>query len=286
VLEDSSGRRSADLMAVLLASAVAAAVTRILLRDLGSLQLGTYSLGTCAAAVPLYAGLGIVSGAVASTFSAAAHASSRAFAGSGLPVPYRPVLGGFLCGLLGLAFPQVLFFGYDTLNQLLADADRGVPVASLLALLAAKIVATSVCLGAGLVGGTFAPSLFMGACTGASYHAAAQWFLAGADAAWRSTGAEAGLGALADVQAYAMVGASSVLASLFRAPLTGSLLLFELTRDYDVILPLMASAGVGSLVGDAIDDAVEKRRKKDGTGEKGEVKSGPLGLGLGRLRGR
>ena len=47
---------------------------------------------------------------------------------------------------------------------------------------------------------------------------------------------------LADVPAYAMVGAASVLAALFRAPLTASLLLFELTRDYDVILPLMASA--------------------------------------------
>ena len=70
-------------MAVLLASAMAAVVTRTLLRDLGSLQLGTYSLGTGAAAVPLYAGLGVVSGAVVSTFSTAAHASSRAFAGSG-----------------------------------------------------------------------------------------------------------------------------------------------------------------------------------------------------------
>ena len=57
-----------------------------------------------------------------------------------------------------------------------------------------------------------------------------------------------------------MVGAASVLAALFRAPLTASLLLFELTRDYDVILPLMASAGVASLVGDILDDKLEQSR--------------------------
>jgi H+/Cl- antiporter ClcA len=75
---------------------------------------------------------------------------------------------------------------------------------------------------------------------------------------------------LADVPAYAMVGAASVLAALFRAPLTASLLLFELTRDYDVILPLMASAGLGSLVGDVLDDKFklyeernQRRRDKD-----------------------
>lgn len=69
---------------------------------------------------------------------------------------------------------------------------------------------------------------------------------------------------LADVPAYAMVGAASVLAALFRAPLTASLLLFELTRDYDVILPLMVSAGVGSVICDILDarwKQVETRRQ-------------------------
>ena len=51
----------------------------------------------------------------------------------------------------------------------------------------------------------------------------------------------------------------SVLAALFRAPLTASLLLFEVTRNYDVILPLMASAGVGSIVGDILEDRLERR---------------------------
>jgi H+/Cl- antiporter ClcA len=70
--------------------------------------------------------------------------------------------------------------------------------------------------------------------------------------------------ALADVQAYALVGAAGVLSALFRAPLTASLLLFELTRDYNVILPLMATAGVGSVVGDWMERTFdEKRRDRD-----------------------
>lgn len=68
---------------------------------------------------------------------------------------------------------------------------------------------------------------------------------------------------LADVPAYAMVGAASVLSSLFRAPLTASLLLFELTRDYDVILPLMASAGVGCVVADILDNKRQEKRRRD-----------------------
>lgn len=68
--------------------------------------------------------------------------------------------------------------------------------------------------------------------------------------------------ALADVPAYAMVGAACVLAALFRAPLTASLVLFELTRDYDVILPLMASAGVACVVGDVIDGKFERLQNR------------------------
>merc|ERR1712194_542736 len=65
---------------------------------------------------------------------------------------------------------------------------------------------------------------------------------------------------LADVPAYAMVGAASTLAALFRAPLTTSLLLFELTRNYDILIPLLASAGVGSLVSDIVEQKIEAEK--------------------------
>ncbi len=59
-----------------------------------------------------------------------------------------------------------------------------------------------------------------------------------------------------------MVGAASVLSALFRAPLTASLLLFECTRNYDVILPLMASAGVASLTGDIVEKWLDEEQRE------------------------
>jgi H+/Cl- antiporter ClcA len=67
---------------------------------------------------------------------------------------------------------------------------------------------------------------------------------------------------LAGVPAYSMVGAASVLAAIFRAPLTASLLLFEVTRNYDVILPLLVSAGVSSLFCDIVESKVEQLKKE------------------------
>jgi H+/Cl- antiporter ClcA len=66
---------------------------------------------------------------------------------------------------------------------------------------------------------------------------------------------------ISGLPAFAMVGAASVLAALFRAPLTASLLLFECTRNYDVILPLMASAGVASLTGDIVEKWFDEEQR-------------------------
>lgn len=65
---------------------------------------------------------------------------------------------------------------------------------------------------------------------------------------------------LGGVPAYSMVGAASTLAAIFRAPLTASLLLFEITRNYDVLIPLLASAGVASLVSDIVESKVEQSK--------------------------
>lgn len=202
---------------------------------------------------------------VAGSFSALAQLSKRVFDGlSGprllrnsmkkLPQFFKPILGGLFCGAMGLVYPQILFFGYETLNTLLANTSMSLGL--ILTLLAAKILSTAVSAGSGLVGGTFAPSLFLGGMTGAAFHNIVQGML--------RMSAHSSPFFLADVQAYALVGAAGVLSALFRAPLTASLLLFELTRDYNVILPLMATAGVGSLVGDIVERAFEEtRRDKD-----------------------
>ena len=265
---------SGNISAILLASVLSALTSKTLLGDHLVFELHEYTLRTPLVELPLYLLLGAVSGLVAFGFSQAATISRNVFDGQAgpeslrcfaekLPDPAKPVIGGLICGLVGLVFPQILFFGYETLNGLLANSS--LPTALLLSLLLVKIFTTAISAGSGLVGGTFAPSLFMGGMVGASFHNIMSWlfcFASGGDAVQILAGGP--LLALADVPAYAMVGAASVLAALYRAPLTASLLLFELTRDYDVILPLMASAGVGSLVSDLVEQKFKRlTRDKD-----------------------
>jgi CBS domain-containing protein len=107
------------------------------------------------------------------------------------------------------------------------------PLRTLLILLPVKLFATALSLGSGLVGGIFAPAMFLGACLGAIYGEILNTVLPASIA-----------DVIASPAAYAMVGMAAVLGSSARAPLTAILLLFELTRNYLIILPLMAAVGV------------------------------------------
>jgi H+/Cl- antiporter ClcA len=270
---------SSSITSILLASVLSALISHAILGDHLALTVSDYTLRTPLLELPLYLLLGATSGVVAFVFSQSAKAARALFDGeagpeglrelaNSLPNGAKPVIGGLLCGLIGLVFPQILFFGYETLNSLLARSS--LPTMTLFSLLVVKTIATALAAGSGLVGGTFAPSLFLGAMTGAAFHNIM-------DSVFVVPGSITGYAMqLADVPAYAMVGAASVLAALFRAPLTASLLLFELTRDYDVILPLMASAGVGSLIGDIIDAKMEREKVVDMRRDKDPVSWGDL----------
>ena len=251
-----------SVSAILLSSVLSALVCKSLLGEHLHLALTPYSMTTPLLELPLYLLLGVTSGLAAFVFTQLTEASSSLFRGklgpkvlrrlfAKMPPVAKPALGGLICGLVGLVFPQILFNGFDTLNVALAN--RTLPTLLLLQLLGMKMLLTAVSAGSGLVGGTFAPSLFLGGMVGASFHNIASGFFA--------TAAQHGSGVflatpmlqMADLPAYTMVGAATVLAAVFRAPLTASLLLFEMTRDYGAILPLMASSGVASIVGDILE---------------------------------
>jgi len=236
------------------------------------------SIQTPLAEVPFYLLLGAMSGTVAFAFSYSAKITQSFFAGEwgpkpisnvmgSMPDPVKPVIGGLLCGLVGLAYPQILFFGYETLNPLL-KTQAYLPFSLIFSLLAVKSLMTAVSAGSGLVGGTFAPSLFLGSMTGALFRDGAAQVIKvfnELDPTTYPIVAEVFHTIplhdlhLASPPTYAMVGAASVLAALFRAPLTATLLLFEVTRNYDVLLPIMASAGVASIVSDILEDTLERR---------------------------
>lgn len=153
----------------------------------------------------------------------------------------------------------------------------------LLQLVGVKLVATAVCRGSGLVGGVYAPSLFMGAALGSAYAKLAGAFFAAADPRFSF-----GEFSLAEPQAYALVGMAAMLAGVCQVPLTAVLLLFELTQDYQIILPLMGAVGLSSWVSSLASKSAEeekKRRKRQAEAERREQAVQRLQSGLSNAAG-
>jgi CIC family chloride channel protein len=135
----------------------------------------------------------------------------------------QPVVGGLTVGLIGYFVPEVLGVGYNYVEKVL-NGDIVLKLVVLLAVL--KIVATAVCYASGNAGGIFGPSLFIGAMMGAAVGGVAQKLF---------PGYTAGPGA------YALVGMGTAFAGVVRTPLTSVFMIFEITRDYTIIVPLMIS---------------------------------------------
>ncbi|MEW2522065.1 chloride channel protein [Actinacidiphila alni] len=172
----------------------------------------------------LFALLGVLAGAAGVGFTRVLYLVEDAcdFAWRG-PEWARPAVGGLLLGGLLLALPQMYGVGYPVLED--AIGGRYV-IGFLLLLMLAKIAATSLTIGIGGSGGVFAPSLFMGAMLGAAYGAAAHHLLPGA---------------AGPVGAYGLIGMGAVFAGAARAPITAVIIMFELTGEYSIILPLMTA---------------------------------------------
>jgi len=142
----------------------------------------------------------------------------------------QPAIGGLAVGLMGWLMPEVLGVGYDYVEKVLGG-DVALKAVALLAIL--KIVATAVCYSSGNAGGIFGPSLFIGAMIGASVGSVAHaWF----------PGQTAGPGA------YALIGMGTAFAGIVRTPLTSVIMIFEMTRDYSIIVPLMISNLISFMV--------------------------------------
>jgi CIC family chloride channel protein len=162
----------------------------------------------------------------------------------------RPAVGGLLLGGLLLVLPQLYGVGYPVLGHAVSG---GYAVWFLIGLLAGKLAATSLTIAIGGSGGVFAPSLFMGAMLGTAYGDAV-------------SGVAPHLAGPAG--AYGLVGMGAVFAGAARAPITAVLIIFELTGDYHIILPLMVSVVIATAVasllgGDSIYTLKLRRRGID-----------------------
>lgn len=190
-----------------------------------------------------YVGLGLVGALASVAFGVGVSWGGRLFRRIRfLPRPLHPVVGMALLGVIGLYLPLVLGRAYGAINLALEGnldlaAQWKVPakytVLLLLGLALAKVAATALTRGCGGAGGLFTPSLFVGAVVGAAYGH-------GVHTLWPEITSPAG--------AYAAVGMAAVMAGTSHAPISAILILFELSGNYDLILPVMVASILSSVV--------------------------------------
>src|SRR6202165_5509023 len=221
-LEEIMGDLHAPVMgAVVLASATSWAVLRVFLGNHPLFKVPQYEL-VHPAEFAAYAVLGVAGGVVSVVFTKLLLGLRARF----LRLPQRtiwfhPVAGGLLVGLMGWFVPQVLGVGYGFVGDAL---NGNMAFKMMLLLVVLKLIAVTTSYASGNAGGIFGPSLFIGAMLGGSVGSVAHHFLPGYTAA---------------PGAYALVGMGAVFAGIVRAPMTSVLMIFEMTQDYAVIVPLM-----------------------------------------------
>jgi len=214
---------------IVISSVSATVVSRIFFGNFPAFVVPEYALVHPMELVP-YAVLGVVSGIVAMLFVKVLYSLEDTFDAIRLPDFYKTAAGGLMIGAIGIFFPQIFGVGYEAMNLALLGK---MEVWLLGALILMKVLASSITLGSGGSGGIFAPSLFMGAMTGGFFGNILHKLL---------PAVTAGPGA------YALVAMSAVVGAATHAPITAILIIFEMTSDYKIILPLMIATTISSLM--------------------------------------
>jgi chloride channel protein, CIC family len=179
----------------------------------------------------LYFALGLIAGLVSALYVKFLYRSQDFFHNLKIPRWGKPAIAGALVGVVGIFLPEIFGEGYHVIGDVL-NGRSGI-IWLLFVLMIAKLIMTPVSIGGGFAGGVFAPALFIGAMLGGGLGLIAQ-------SLFPSLNIVPG--------AFAMVGMAAVLAGAVHAPLTAILLLFEMTRDYRIILPLMFAVIISLLI--------------------------------------
>jgi CIC family chloride channel protein len=200
--------------------------------------------------VALYVLLGALCGLVAVLFLRALRRAGVLFRASGLPQVAAMALVALVFGAALMRWPELAGNGREGILDLFSE--NWIP-RYLLALFVLRLVFTALTVGAGAVGGVFTPTLFLGALLGDAFGGTAHWLFPG----WT-----------AEPKAYALVGMGCLLAGITHAPMTAVLMLFEMTLDYNLVVPLLVGAAAASLVARGIEGEsiyTEALRRKRGT---------------------
>lgn len=223
-LEEIIGNLNAELLgSTVLASVASVVVARSILGNEPLFRVPVYEL-VHSSELFAYALLGILGGVLSLIFCKSLLRMREWFAQ--LPpktVMFRPMLGGLAIGVIIIFVPEVMGVGYEHIDQAL-NGGLGLQALALLCLV--KLVATVISYASGNAGGIFAPSLFLGAMAGGAMGIVVQ---------------QVGLFPSGDPGAYALVGMGALFAGIIRAPMTSVFMIFEITQDYQIFVPLMVA---------------------------------------------
>lgn len=218
----------AQFSPIVVSAVVSTVISHQYIDQFGIFDVPAYHLQTPWEFIP-YVLLGLLTGAVAVLFIRTLYKTEDFVEKIPVPTSVKAVIGGGTVGAMALIFPEILGNGYEVINNIL----QGNVVWNIaLILVIWKIAATSITISAGASGGVFAPSLFLGAMTGGFLGSIAHSLFPDI---------------ITSPGAYALVGMAGVVGASTHAPLTAILIIFELTNDYEIILPVMLTTIVATV---------------------------------------
>jgi len=214
---------------LIIASVFGTVISRAMFGDFPAFIPPTYTLHSPVEII-FYIILGIAAGVVGWVFVRSLYKAEDIFDAWKIPLTLKGLLGGALLGVVAIFLPQVLGVGYASMDLALSGQYSLLLIAGLVV---AKIFATSLSMGFGASGGVFAPALFIGSMLGGAFgiiiHGLFPEITAGSGA-------------------YALVGMASMVAATTHAPVTAVLIIFEMTAEYSVILPLMITSIIAMVI--------------------------------------
>ncbi|XP_031494010.1 chloride channel protein CLC-e isoform X1 [Nymphaea colorata] len=250
--EDSVSSVTNATSMVILSAVIASVISEVGLGSAPAFAVPDYDFRS-PSELPLYLFLGLICGVVSATLtkctSYACSAVGTLRKNTSIPAAAFPIMGGLSVGIVALIYPEVLYWGFENVDILLESRPfvNGLPADLLLQLVVAKIATTSLSRASGLVGGYYAPSLFIGAATGTAYGKIVSYIISHSHPIFHLSALE-----VASSQAYGLVGMAATLSGVCQVPLTSVLLLFELTQDYRILLPLLGAVGLSSWVSSSL----------------------------------
>ncbi|ADZ69792.1 chloride channel protein [Polymorphum gilvum] len=218
---------------IVIASAAGTLLSRLWFGDTAAFIIPDYQI-TSYWEFPAFALLGITCAAVAILFQFALIGSDWIARNISMPLWFRPVLGGLAVGAIGIAFPEVLGVGYEATD---AALKQQLSISIMLALLVAKTLATAITLASRFGGGIFSPSVYLGAMTGGAFGLIAA-------SAFPDMASSHGL--------YAILGMGAVTAAVIGAPISTTMIVFELTGGYALSIALLLCVSIATGITQAI----------------------------------